>query len=343
MLWYMQENYQLHTNQEEIMRKQPNIYTDLAMEAVSHAGSALDGVIVEEEAAPDAHLTITTVEITSHEAAERLGKPVGTYITFESPSLAENAPSTHEGIIKEFAHRLGGLHNLDKGDVVLVVGLGNWNVTPDALGPRVISRVLVTRHITDTDAVPTEIDWAVRPVCAVTPGVMGLTGIETGEIVRGIVDRVRPQLVIAIDALAARSIHRINSTIQMCNTGLRPGAGLGNKRMALNAETLGVPVISIGVPTVVDAATLINDTLDIILEDMASQHHGGVFYSMLQSLAGQEKYSLIQQALSPHTGSMFVTPKEVDAVIERLAGIIANGLNIALHPAITQDDVNRYL
>ena len=324
------------------MRNQSNIYTDLAMEAASDCGD-IDGVTVITEDDGEAQLTITTVEVTSDGAAQRLRKPIGTYITLESQLLMENAPSAHEVIIKQFSQKLGGLHKLGSDDVVLVVGLGNWNVTPDALGPRVISRVLVTRHLTDTDAVAEEIQSSVRPVCAVTPGVMGLTGIETGEIVRGIVDRIHPRLVIAVDALAARSINRINSTIQMCNTGLNPGAGMGNKRMALNEQTLGVPVISIGVPTVVDAATLINDTLDVILDDMVSQSDGGgEFYDMLRGLAEQEKYTLIQRTLAPYAGNMFVTPKEVDAVISRLAGIIANALNIALHPGITQDDINRY-
>jgi len=324
------------------MQDQFNIYTDLAMEAASDCGD-IEGITVVTEEDGEAQLKITTVEITSESAEKQLRKPIGTYITLESPLLMENAPLAHEAIIKQFSRKLGGLHQLGRDDVVLVVGLGNWNVTPDALGPRVISRVLVTRHITRTDAVAQEIESSVRPVCAVTPGVMGLTGIETGEIVRGIVDRVQPQLVIAIDALAARNVCRINSTIQMCNTGINPGAGMGNKRMALNEETLGVPVISIGVPTVVDAATLINDTLDAILDDMVSQSEDtGEFYDMLRNLAGQEKYTLIQRTLTPYAGNMFVTPKEVDAVIGRLAGIIANALNIALHPGITQDDINRY-
>lgn len=324
------------------MRKQSNIYTDLAMEAASDCGE-IEGVTVTTEDNAETQLTVTTVNITGEAAEKRLRKPIGTYITLESQLLMENAPSAHEAIIKQFSQKLGELHKLGRDDVVLVVGLGNWNVTPDALGPRVISRVLVTRHLTTTDAVAQEIESSVRAVCAATPGVMGLTGIETGEIVRGIVDRVRPHLVIAIDALAARSIHRINSTIQMSNTGLNPGAGMGNKRMALNEQTLGVPVISIGIPTVVDAATLINDTLDVILDDMVNQSDdGGEFYDMLRSLAEQEKYTLIRQVLTPYAGNMFVTPKEVDAVIGRLAGIVANALNIALHPGITQDDINRY-
>ena len=325
------------------MKEHPNIYTDLALEAASGLCDEIDGVKVTSEEEDEAELVITTVEIHNEYAQSELRKPIGKYITLESPLLMENDPSAHEVIIKKFSQKLGQLHNLGENDTALIVGLGNWNVTPDALGPKTISRVLVTRHVTGTDAVACEIEDSVRPVCAVTPGVMGLTGIETGEIVRGIVDRVRPDVVIAIDALASRSIKRINCTIQMSNTGVNPGAGLGNKRMELNQKTLGVPVIAIGVPTVIDAATLISDTLDIILDDMieqSSEHDG--FYSSLKGLAGQEKYELIQAVLTPYAGNMFVTPKEVDAVIGRLAGIIANALNIALHPGITQEDINKY-
>ncbi|MCL2616979.1 MAG: GPR endopeptidase [Defluviitaleaceae bacterium] len=324
------------------MRRNMDIYTDLALEAAD-SNSGIDGVSITSEEDDEAELVTTTVEIETEEAAKKLGKPIGTYITLESDMLMINEPSAHELIIKTFARKLGQLHNLEKHHTVMVVGLGNWNVTPDALGPKTIARVLVTRHITCTDAVASEIEDAVRPVCAVTPGVMGLTGIETSEIVRGIVEKVKPDMVIAIDALAARSIKRINCTVQMSNTGVNPGAGLGNKRVGLNRKTLGVPVIAIGVPTVVDAATLISDTLDVILEDMiAESGEKGGFYKTLQELADQEKYAMIQNALAPYAGNMFVTPKEVDAVIGRLAGIIANSLNIALHPGITQDDINKY-
>ena len=324
------------------MRNISNIYTDLALEAADDCGDDLSGVTVISEEDDEVELVTTTVEIHNAKGEQQLRKPMGTYITLESRLLMENDPASHEAIIIQLSRKLGQLHNLCKNDVVLVVGLGNWNVTPDALGPKTIARVLVTRHITGTDAVASEIEDSVRPVCAVTPGVMGLTGIETGEIVRGIVDRVQPNLVVAIDALAARSINRINRTIQMSNAGVNPGAGLGNKRMELNAKTLGVPVIAVGVPTVVDAATLISDSLDFILDDLIKQGGGSEFYNMLKGLKTQEKHALIQEALTPYAGNMFVTPKEVDAVIGRLAGIIANSLNIALHPGITQEDINRY-
>lgn len=299
-----------------------------------------DGILVETKKG-DGYL-LTNVVIENEKASERMGKPMGSYITIESQKLKENAKDYHEKIINCLSHELKKLCNLSEGDSVLITGLGNWNITPDALGPKVVSKILVTRHL--EDAVPEEILGELRSVSAISPGVMGITGIETGEIIKGLVDNLKPSMVIAIDALAARRSSRINTTIQMSDTGIAPGAGVGNPRMMLNEETLGIPVVAIGVPTVVDAATLVNDTMDAILESMINQGEKGTeFYKMLYDLSQEEKYNLIIQLLDPYTENMFVTPKEVDAVIERLANIIANSINIALHPAITIDDIGKYV
>ena len=255
--------------------------------------------------------------------------------------LKENNAECHEKIIKVLAENVRSLVKIGGNDCILVAGLGNWNITPDALGPKVISKILVTRHLQGT--LPDEIEETVRSVAAVSPGVMGLTGIETGEILKGITDKLQPSLLIAIDALAARRSNRINATIQLSDTGISPGAGVGNKRMMLDQETLGIPVIAIGVPTVVDAATLVNDTMDRILEEMKQQTEtGSAFFQMLQSLEQEEKYQMIAEILGPYTGNLFVTPKEVDAVVDRLANIIANSINIALHPGVTIEDINKY-
>lgn len=319
------------------------VYTDIALEVAEGLGEGEEGVELHSEDHPDAELKVSSVRITNEKGGERIGKPVGTYVTLESPRLRDNDAFAHEIIISQLADELIKMAELKQGSSVLIVGLGNWNVTPDALGPRVVSKVLVTRHLVETTAVDTHIDYAVRSVCAISPGVMGITGIETGEIILGIVERVQPDLVVAVDALAARSIQRINTTIQLANTGINPGAGLGNKRMGLNKETLGVPVMAVGVPTVVDAATLINDTLDEILEDMAKHSDDNInFYKNLQELQSHDKYGLIKETLRPYSGNMFVTPKEVDAVVDRLSRIISNGINIALHPGITSEDINRY-
>lgn len=330
-----------------------SVRTDLAIEATelimsekeaekdtSSHRDELDGIEITEENIND-RIKLTKVRITNENGEKSTGKPIGNYITIESPSMKENDTETHEEIIKVLSENIASLAKLKKVSLILVAGLGNRYVTPDALGPLVISRILVTRHI--TESLPDQIDHNVRAVSAISPGVMGITGIETGEIIKGICESINPDLVIAVDALAARKTERINTTIQMSDTGISPGSGVGNKRMVLNEKTLGIPVIAIGVPTVVDAATLINDTMDKVLNEMTEKSKkGGEFYKMLSTLDKDEKYSLIYEILTPCDGNMFVTPKEVDAVIKRLANIISNGINIALHPAISKEDINRY-
>lgn len=322
-----------------------SIRTDLAIEARELArgetskADELEGVEVETE--EGAEYALTHVRIVSENGSRLMGKPMGNYITLESEKLKENDVECHEKLMAILAEQIRSLAKLGEKDCILVAGLGNWNITPDALGPKVVSKILVTRHL--QGSLPAEIDATVRPVAAVSPGVMGITGIETGEIIKGIVDKLHPSLLIAIDALAARHSKRINAAIQMSDTGVAPGAGVGNQRMMLDEESLGIPVIAIGVPTVVDAATLVNDTMDRILGEMIQQTKEGTeFYQMLHSLEQEEKYQLIAEILDPYTGNMFVTPKEVDAVVDRLANIIANSINIALHPGITMEDINKY-
>ena len=328
------------------MKITSNIRTDLALENKEHIcenGHDLSGVDVTTEIDDDMGITVTWVSITDETGASAMGKPVGNYITIESGAMKENDTAAHEEIIKILARKLGKLHNLQPGAVILIVGLGNRHVTPDALGPQVCEKILVTRHIGEEN-MPQDLQGRVRPVSALAPGVMGITGIETAEIVKGVADKVKPDIIIAVDALAARRTNRINATIQMSDAGIHPGAGLGNKRAAINKATMGVPVIAVGVPTVVDAATLVNDTMERMLDEMAdAAPDEGTFYDMLRGLQETERYGLIREILDPYEGNMFVTPKDVDAVIARLAGIIASAFNIALHPGITQADVNRYL
>ncbi len=326
-------------------RKKPNfgIRTDLAVEARelfahSNASSETDGIETQEEKTKT--YLFTKVRITQEDAAKKLGKPLGSYLTIESPLLRQNDTECRNDVIKLLSQELRTLANLKEHACVLVVGLGNWNITPDALGPKVVKRLLVTRHLQDT--LPEELSASVRPVAAISPGVMGLTGIESGEIIQGVVEKMHPDLVIAIDALAARRFHRINAAIQMSDTGICPGAGVGNRRMTLNHDSLGVPVIAIGVPTVVGAATLVHDTMDRLLEEL--QRHtdqSSPFYEMLRSMNPDEKYDLIEELLTPDGENMFVTPKEVDAVIDHLADIIANAINTALHPGITLEDIQQ--
>jgi len=321
-----------------------NIRTDLALEMreslYDESGQEIPGVEITIEEDEDLAITVTWVEITTEEGAAAMGKPIGNYITLESADMKENDPELHEEIAKILARKLGKLHDLPTDAVILIIGLGNRNVTPDALGPKVCESILVTRHLGED--VPEDLRGRLRAVSALAPGVMGITGIETAEIIKGVSEKIKPDLIIAIDALAARRTSRINATIQISDAGVNPGAGLGNRRTPVNHESMGVPVIAVGVPTVVDAATLVNDTMDKMLNALASSlPEGDAFFNMLNSLEENERYGLITEILS--SGNMFVTPKEVDAVIHRLSNIIANTLNIALHPGITTEDVNRYL
>jgi len=327
--------------------KKRNIYTDLALEVAetiqqTRPETDIDGVRMSVEHACGDTIVTTWVEIHSAEGARQMGRPEGNYVTIESALMKENDVDAHEDIIKIVTDQLVRLAQPAADDVILVVGLGNRHVTPDALGPHVVSKTLVTRHVMDSLA--PQLSDAVRAVAAIAPGVMGTTGIETVELVRGLVNRIKPNLVIAIDALAARHTRRINATIQMSDTGVSPGGGMGDCRARLDAETLGVPVIGIGVPTVVDAATLVNDTLDIMTDNMMRlMPEGTAFFRALRNLDEDEKYMFIRESLDPYAGNMFVTPKEVDSVIERLSGIIANALNIALHPGISREDINRFM
>jgi len=308
----------------------------------------IDGVEVDVETDSLFDITVTTVRITNQAGEAAMGKPQGNYITIESPQIQQNNVTAHEEIIQILTNKLAELTKPTKKDdgPTLVIGLGNRDVTPDALGPKAVSKILVTRHIMDN--LPAELAGELAPLCALAPGVMGTTGIETAEIVRGLADHVQPAQIIAIDALAARKISRINQTIQLADTGISPGAGVGNKRMALNEQTLGVPVLAIGVPTVVDAATFVNDTMDLFLQEMSNTasepvKDGADFYRMLQQLEDDDKYNIIRNTLAPRVGNMFVTPKEIGEVVAWLAGMIANSINMATHEGITMDDVNRYM
>lgn len=333
------------------MQTNKSIRTDLAMEArelfreqaareVKQEDMEPAGVVVENAGNQD--IKITRVRVISPAGEQAIGKPMGNYVTLEVPRLGENDQELFENACKALAKELVSITKLNDKSTILIVGLGNWNVTPDALGPKVVSSVMVTRHL--LEYVPEQVDKGVRPVCAVAPGVLGITGIETGEIVRGIVDRVKPDIIIAIDALASRKMERVSTTIQIADTGISPGSGVGNKRMEISKATLGIPVIAIGVPTVVDAATMANDTIDLVMDSMIKQAGQGTeFYNMLNSIDRNEKYQLIQEVLKPYVGNLIVTPKEIDDIIERISKVVANGLNIALHKGITLNDVNRYV
>jgi len=297
---------------------------------------------VQMENAGDEEIKITRVRVTTPAGEKAIGKPMGNYITLEVPRLRENDQILYENTCKALADELLGILELNDKTLTLVVGLGNWNVTPDALGPKAVSNMMVTRHL--LEYLPDQVDKGVRPVCAVAPGVLGITGIETGDIIKGIVDRIKPDILIVIDALAARNMNRVNTTIQIADTGISPGSGVGNKRMEISRKTVGIPVYAIGVPTVVDAATMANDAIDLVLDGMIEQAPQGTeFYNMMKSIDRDEKYNMIRELLEPYSGNLIVTPKEIDDVVMKIAKVIANGLNIALHQGITLNDVSRYV
>lgn len=321
------------------------IRTDLAIEArefYSKQENKRDIPGVEVDVDNKENYTVTRVKVVEEVGAKIIGKPKGNYITIEVPKLRENDKDLQDEAGKVLAQEIARIVNLNDQSVIMVVGLGNWNVTPDALGPRVVEHLLVTRHI--KEYIPDQIDEGVRSVCAVAPGVLGITGIETSEIIRGIVDRVKPDLVIAIDALASRKMNRISTTIQLADTGINPGSGVGNDRKELSRESMGVPVVAIGVPTVVDAATMASDTIDMVVDSLIDESpKSGEFYNMLKDMDKTEKYKLINEVVSPYIGNLMVTPKEIDRLIDDIAVVIANGLNIALHPSINTEDIDRYI
>ena len=324
-----------------------SIRTDMADESravgagsQARTQSGMDGIEVEQDG--DEEVKITRVRVINPEGEKAVGKPMGNYITMDMPALREKSRDLYEKVCRMLARELENLVHLEAKDTVLVVGLGNWNVTADALGPKAAQYILVTRHI--FEFLPQEVDETERPVCALSPGVLGITGIETGDIVKGVVDKIKPKLVIAVDALASRNMNRVNASIQLADTGIAPGSGVGNKRASIDKETLGVPVIAIGVPTVVDAATMASDTLDLVLDNLMKEAgQGSEFYKMLTTIDREEKYRMIIQLLEPFSGNLVVTPKDCDEVVDMLSKIVANGINMALHQNIGPDDVDRFI
>jgi len=284
-------------------------------------------------------IEISVIDIVSLEASKKLGKAQGKYVTVEATGLRDKNSELEDRLVGVLCEQLQKVLQLDEESVVLVVGLGNWNVTPDSLGPSVVEDLYVTRHI--KNLYPEKIGPGFRNVCAIAPGVLGLTGIETSEIIYGIVQRLKPDMVIAIDALAARSLHRLNTTIQISDTGIYPGSGVGNKRQGITRETLGIPVIAIGVPTVVDAATLTNDVIDLLISAIRKEtdvsDNVNQILSVLDSFEKADKHKLIKEVLNPEVGMLMVTPKEVDRLLEDISSMLANALNAALHPRVAKE------
>lgn len=292
-------------------------WTDLALESRGGAkaqGERLRGGIER-----------TVVHVRDARMERELGRPRGIYVTLSCPQMMTIELGTREALSRELARTIRQM--LPEGArTVLVTGLGNRSVTPDALGPRTVERVLVTRHM--DGCLPEDVSGRMASVCAAAPGVLGVTGLETAEVLRGMVEHAKPDAVIAVDALAARSSQRICSTIQVADTGITPGSGVGNHQKALTRETLGVPVIAVGVPMVVYASTIARDAMTYFSrEDGASD-------------ADEERLAAcVERVVSERLGDLIVTPREVDALVERMAGIVAEGINLALHPGLTAQEI----
>ena len=297
-----------------------SIRTDLALEDKERFESdnvEVQGVSLKEDYDEEREIKVTTVKIETENGAKVMRKPVGTYITMEAPNMAVPDEDYHDEISKELAKFLARFIKKDKEDFsILVVGLGNRKVTPDALGPYVVDNLNITRHIVKEYGKYAMGEENVRLVSAIVPGVMAQTGMETVEIIKGIVRETKPDMMIAVDALAARSSKRLNRTIQITDTGINPGSGVGNHRNALTQESLGVPVIAIGIPTVVDAATIVNDALEKLLEEE-------------KSLAGA-RFKERQKLSFAELNNMYMTGKDIDAVIKRVSFTVSEGINIAI-------------
>lgn len=300
------------------------IRTDLALEAresITEADSELRGVRVEEAYNEKDDIQVTKVIIDTKNAAKTMGKPIGTYVTIEAPALVEPDEDYHREISDCLAEEL--LHMIPdsgKEQSVLVVGLGNREVTADALGPQVVDNLFITRHVVKAYGKAAYNCTKMNLVSGIEPGVMAKTGMETAEIIQGVVDETNPDVLVVVDALAARSTKRLNRTIQITNTGIQPGSGVGNHRNALTEETLGIPVIAIGVPTVVDAATIVGDALEKLLSD--DKDFDSVKYMGQHRMAFAELYN------------MYMTGKDIDAVIKRVSFTVSEGINIAMEKSM---------
>ncbi len=326
------------------MVKNYSVRTDLALEEKERFESdnvEIPGVVLEEDYDQERDIRVTRVEIRTENGAKAMGKPTGTYLTVETPDLSLPDEEKHVeiaarlcGYIRELIekHREpagNGEGEAENEDIsILVVGLGNRDVTPDALGPYVADHLNVTRHIVKEYGKYAMGMENVDMVSAIVPGVMGQTGMESAEIVRGIVQETHPDIVIAVDALAARNSRRLNRTVQIADTGIHPGSGVGNHRVGMTEESLGVPVIGIGVPTVVDAATIVNDTMENFIRALESSESLKGVGEVLRSYNAGEKYEFVKELIAPHLNGMFVTPKDVDEMIHQISHTISEAINM---------------
>ena len=329
--------------------KNVNIHTDLVIEQIN------DKNLIKEEVINNIKISRVVMDKNN-----LLNKKEGNYITIELTDITnyEDRENVGKVLVKEIKDILNK-NNIKDNYECLVIGLGNKKSTPDALGPMVIDNILVTRHLFELNA---DVKEGIRKVSAIIPGVMGNTGIETIDIIKGIVDNVKPKFIIVIDSLCASSIERLNKTIQLTDTGIHPGSGLGNMRKEISKDTLGIPVIVIGVPTVVESVTIVNDTLeymfmhlnylknnyetsklvvkrnnnylDKIKSSKVSNEDKEILGGIIGSLDEEKKKNLISEVLNNINYNLIVTPKEIDFIIEKLANVISNSINNAINKEV---------
>ena len=336
------------------------IRTDLAVESkekYEKDNVEIKGVAIQEKYEEALDLNTTVVRIQTEQGAKAMEKPKGTYITMEAPNLIVPDEDYHREISKRLAEILKELipvcdkqknykestenqkkvsrkgfaeakHELE-GTSILVAGLGNRLVTPDALGPQVADNLYITRHIIKEFGRRAYENEQVQPISAIVPGVMAQTGMESQEIIAGIIREVKPDYLIVIDALAARSVRRLGRTIQITDTGIYPGSGVGNHRYSITKETTGIPVIAIGIPTVVEAATIVYDSMSALIDELAHAESLQPLKTSWNRLTEAEHRNLVRELLSPQLNHMFVTPKDIDAEIKRMSYTISEAINLA--------------
>lgn len=317
-----------------------NVNIDMAVEAHDivrgQTGQEVPGVAMDKQSFE--HAEVTIIKVMEPSAVQVMGKPVGTYITIDAPDIRQNNKQIHNEIAEVLAKQLSTILKIGPEASVLIVGLGNWNATPDALGPRVVNHTLVTRHL--KKYAPQDLSGGLRSVSALAPGVLGITGIETAEIIKGVVEKSQPDLIIAVDALATQSADRIGTSIQLADTGISPGSGLGNQRMGINQQTMGVPVLAIGVPTVVNAAVIAQSVIDRFLQQLSTDPVSSPVMANLNPITMEQT---VKSVLGFYSTNLMVTPKEIDDLIGFIGKIIAGGISIALHPSVDPEEFHMYL
>lgn len=291
--------------------------TDMADERVKicKEDGIIEGILVENEYI-DNKIQLTKVRVLNEKGKEQIGKEIGTYITIEIKEIEIINKNELEKASEILSKQISEL--VKPYSSVLVVGLGNIDTTVDSIGPKVVKDLKITRHL--KKYVPELVEKETKDISGIAPGVLGTTGIETQEILKGIVEKVKPDAIIAIDALMSRDISRIFKTIQISDTGITPGGGVGNTRKEISKNTMGIPVIAIGVPTLVEAATIVADSIDLIANQFEE-------FKQLKEATKEDKYRLMKAVLEPSKYNLTVTPKEVDDLVDNMKNIIAHGIN----------------